>query len=552
MLLEIHLRDFVLVREAALSLGPGLVCVTGETGAGKSLLVQALKLLAGQRGSPQLVRHGAEQAVVEAEFRPTPALQEELRARGLESDGGLLVRRIITASGKGRVFVNGVMVTLKELRGLMAPLLSIVGQHEYHRLFHPHRQRELLDGYGGLQKELARYAGLFRRLSSLREEVERLEARSQEVRRRRAEMEQELREIEAVDPRPGEDDELEQERRLLRSSKELRQLGEECYQGLYVGSGSVVELLDRCRRSLERVASLDPAAQSMAQEAESLLVAATELATDLRSYCDSIPTDLRRLEEIEERLYHLRQLMRRFGPGLDDVAAHRRRLQEALAGMEELEGRLEEARSRLEAAGREALEAARALSQARRRAAEELSRRISQELERLRMEGARLTVEVRTPAPAVDHLGPAGLDEVVFLFRPNPGHPPRPLAEIASGGELSRVLLTIHSMMEREAQGTLVFDEIDAGIGGGVAEVVGAKLQELARRGQVLAVTHFPQIAARAQTHIKVEKGLADGAAETTMTLLSTPEERRRELARMVGGGGEASERLAQELLEWR
>ncbi len=553
MLREIQIRDFVLVKEARLSLGPGFVAVTGETGAGKSLLVQALKLLAGLRGGPQFVRDGAKQAVIEGLFLCPAEVQKVMEGKGLEPEEELVIRRIITASGKGKAYINGTMVALKELRDVVAPMLSIVGQHEYHHLLQPHRQRELLDAYAGIQGAKDEYLKIYRRFRSAHDRVKELEQEAQRLEERRSRMEEELEEIEKVAPQPGEEERLEEERMLLRSAKELRQLGEECYSLLYGSQGAAVEVLDQCRRRLERMADKDPSVTRLVGDMEAALLAASEVAADIRAYCDSIHADPSRLEAVEERLYALRRLMQRFGPGLEDVIGYRDRLREELQGLTDVEAELEKARNHLQELGKAALAEALKLTQARRKAGRRLGHQVSQELQRLRMKGAVLDVEVDTPPdPTPDELALHGLDEVTFLFRPNPGHPRRPLAEIASGGELSRVLLTIHSIIGGKIfADTMIFDEIDAGIGGGVAEVVGAKLKELSAAGQVLAVTHFPQIAAMADIHIKVEKGLHGEKTETTMEVLASREARHGELARMLGGDREAARQFAQELLPW-
>ncbi len=554
MIHEIIIKDFVLIEEAAIDFGPGFTAITGETGAGKSLLIQALKLLCGERGGPQFVREGCRQAVLQMRAEPSEEAEAIMEELGIEAGDELVARRIITDSGKSRVYVNGAMVTLADLRRIVGSMISIAGQHEYHSLLRPERQRMLLDAFSGLSQETGELAVLFdeyrkkeRRLRDLRKQKKRWEER-------RKELEAEVEEITKVAPEPGEEDELRRQREVLKSASSLRQLGEQCYHSLYGGAGSVEEILAECGKLLGKMAAMDPSLDRLARELDSVALQASELASDLRSYLDSISADPARLEEIENRLYALRSLMRKFGPEIEDVLRHKAEIEERLkegAGLgEELE-RLEE---EVERQGRELVEKALYISHRRAEAAERLGEVVTKELKGLKMKDALFSVEVKRPeAPLPSDVSSHGLDEVTFFFRPNAGSSPRPLADIASGGELSRLLLTIRSVIAVKEAGTtvMVFDEIDAGIGGEVASRVGEKLCALASQGQVLAVTHFPQIAAVANGHILVSKATRNGSTVTSVSMLDGSEERHAELTRMLGGK-EGAAGFARELMEWR
>ncbi len=553
MIHEIIIKDFVLIKEAQITLPDGFIAITGETGAGKSLVIQALKLLSGERGGPQFVRNGCQQAVLQALLDAGTDSQELLGRMGIEYSGELIVRRTISNSGKSRAYINNVMVTLNDLKRLMGGLLTIAGQHEYHTLLRPEKQRFILDAYAGTLHEVELMARRFRDYRSKVKELDELMEQREKWLQRRELIRQELDEIAKVDPRPGEEDELLSQRQILKSSATLRQLGEECYQTLYGRSGSVVETLAHCEKVLAKMTGIDHSLDRLGKEMETASLQIAEIASDLRSYLEQIPADLSRLEEIESRLYAIKNLLRKFGPEIEDVLEHRARLQEELERASDLDSAIDEAKAEKEALGQELLKSAAVISRQRHQAAGRLGKRVTDDLKQLKMKEAEFTVEVSTPsAPSPDKLSPHGMDEVRFLFRPNVGSPPRPLSEIASGGELSRVLLTLRSVIAIEDEtGVMVFDEIDSGIGGEVALKVGEKLSLLAKQGQVIAVTHFPQIAAMADAHLKVQKTSSDEETISTICQLSSKEDRHNELVRMLGGKREAAAGFARELLKW-
>lgn len=551
MLLELSIENFVLIKRASLSLSEKFTVITGETGAGKSLSVQALKLLLGARADSRQVRPGEKQAVVQALFTNPESVTPLLEERGIEPGDDLIIRRIIPASGKGgRIYINGSLVSLQDLREITSDLVSISSQHEYQSLLKKGSHGLWLDRFAGLEQERERVSGLFRAFITCSRKLEQLVG----SRKQQAEDEERLRHeaelIDSVNPSEDEEEEIQQELSVLRSAKELILRGESIYSALYAGKGAVIELLSEAVKDLERMCRADARLEKMLEDAHSLRYQAEEIAHEIRDYVRSLPSDLARLEQLEERLYSIRQLRRRFGPGIDDVLSYRKEIEEKLAQASGISERIDALKKEKESISRELIDAAQQLSERRIAAASELSGEVCSELSDLKLKDTQFIVDVRRPEePEVDDIGPSGFDNVSFLFSANAGQEPAPLARIASGGELSRVMLALKAVLARKGGiETVVFDELDSGISGEVADMVGKKLRSLSQNGQVVAISHYPQIAACADTHIGVEKGVADGVAITRMKGLEG-EERVDEIARMLGGGEEDARAWAARLL---
>ncbi|NDY43552.1 DNA repair protein RecN [Dissulfurirhabdus thermomarina] len=527
MLAELLLENFVLIDRAALAFPPGFTVLTGETGAGKSLMVRAVQLILGDRGGADVVRTGAEQGSIQAVLEPGEGARAFLEERGIEAgeDDGLILRRVFSRGGRGRIYVNGVLVTLQDLRALTGGLVSLAGQHDYQHLLRRESHGPWLDRFGGLEDRAAR-----------EEALERLRA--------------EAGEIDALAPQPGEDEALEAERRVLRHAATLREIGERCHGALYAEKGAVCEVLARCRQDLERMAALDERLARTLEDLQSAAFQAEEAAFALRDYLQDLPADLSRLEEVEERLHRLERLKRTYGPELADVLEYRRGIDARLADLERGGGDEERLAAELARFEAELLDAARELSEARKAASGDLARAVMEELSGLKLDRAWFEVGVQAPAePTPADVGPEGLDRVEFLFCPNVGEPIRPLAAIASGGELSRVTLALRAALARRGGiETVIFDEIDAGLGGEVADRVGQKLKALSAAGQVIAITHFPQIAAMADHHLVVEKSV-EGDRTVTRVRRVEGEERVAEIARMLGGEPEAALAYARGLV---
>jgi DNA repair protein RecN (Recombination protein N) len=550
MFLELGLENFVLIRSAVLPFSPGLTVLTGETGAGKSLLVQALKIVLGAKATSQLVGTGGELATVQAMLDVHPETAAILQEMGIQHDGELVIRRLIPKKGRGRIYVNGALVGLQDLRRLTDGLVSLAGQHEYQELLRREKQGLWLDRFGGLEGT-EKVARRYQELRALRIEYERTVEQERTVAAELGELRRRAAEIDALSPVQGEEDDLEQELQVLKAAATLRSLGESCYSTLYADKGSIQEQLAECRKNLERMADLDPRLEKTAKELDSAAYQAEEAALTLRDYLQDLPTDLSRLDRIEERLYSLRNFQRRYGRSIEEALDYRReigvRIQAISSGDEELTA----LKNRIAHEERELLSCALELSAERREAATRLSLAVQAGLSDLNLLKTEFTVEVESPEGAqISDVGPRGLDRVNFLFSPNVGEPARPLAAIASGGELSRVMLAIRTALAKKAGvETVVFDEIDAGIGGEVAGRVGKKLKALSSRGQVIVVTHFPHIAALADQHLSVGKKVKGGATVASVRELQA-DERLEEIARMLGGDTTAARAYAGRLLQ--
>jgi len=569
-LVQLTVRNVVLIERLVLELGAGFNVVTGETGAGKSMLVDALSLVLGGRARPELVRGGAEEAEVEALFELPPGSRAaaKLDAAGIPSERELVVRRVVQAEGRSRAFVNGRLCTAGQLADIAADLCDIASQHESVTLTDPATHIEYLDAFGRLDGERARVAGQVDALAQIVRELD--EASAQE--RGRAEREDflrwQMRDIDELDPREGEETELEHERARLRHAEKLQAATRRAAERLYEGEGAICDELARLGAELDQAAAIDGSLAALARTVESSRAELADAARALARYTETVEASPERLAEVEERSFRLQKLLRKHGPATADVLAHRVALGqelESLASASDRASRLEAERTKRLA---EASVAARALSRKRREAAEKLADAIGRELAQLGMGRARVVVEV-TPTGGAAREGAAaaaggegllvdgarltrsGIDRVEFLIAPNRGEEPRPLRRIASGGELSRALLALKRVLaDQGPAGTYVFDEVDAGVGGAVAEVIGRSIADIARHRQVVCITHLPQIAALAETHFVVDKSESRGRTHTSVRRLAAAE-RVEEIARMLGGikVGEAARRAAAELL---
>ncbi len=543
MLTCLQIRDFAIVEELAVEFGPGLNVVTGETGAGKSIVVSALELVLGGRGRHEHVRTGAARAEVEALF--DVGRDDALRARLREMDIGeeeLVVRRVVQPGGRTRAFVNGRLASREELARLTRGLADISSQHQHHSLTDPNTHLDYLDAFAALHQERALMREAYDALQQAHTQLSELELRSLDRDQRRFNATTAVSEIEAVAPTLGEDVQLEEERNRLRSAETLLRLTADAAEVLYEGDTSVVDGLARAELCLAEAAQLDPQLAPLGAQLQEARTQLEDAARELRRRVACIRPDPEALEQMEERLFTLSKLKRRYGGTLEAILNH---LERSHAELLELDGGTETAEA-LAAARDEALaratRAARKLSTKRRRAATELAGEITRVLASLGMGEARIQVEMSQRLPGtglcVDgaRLSPEGMDRAEFLIAPNPGEEARSLRRVASGGELSRAMLAIKCVLaDLGPAGLYAFDEVDSGIGGGIAEVIGRKIHELSRHRQVLCVTHLPQIAVFADQHFKVEKGVADERTCSSIRKLSARQQRE-EIARMLGG----------------
>ncbi len=535
----LSIRDLAIVDAMNIEFDHGFNVLTGETGAGKSIVIGALGLLVGGRGGADLVRTGASRALVQATFETEDGEEN-------------IVRREIPAQGRGRIFIDDALATASALRTLGRRLVDIHGQHEHQALLDPRSHVGLLDAYGGLEAAASEVAAAYDRWRSaeMRLEAEREGAR--EAAARIEFLQFQLEEIDRISPQPGEDELLRNERRRLANADRLLHLASEAYAALYERDDSVVSSLGVVWRQLDELAALDSAFVEHAAARETVPPLLDDLAHALRSYAAAVEVSPDRLGEVETRLAAVERLARKYGGSLDAVLERRTALDAEIRRCTDDETRRAALESEAVAARAAYRGAAGALSTRRVTQARSLAPALEAELRQLAMPDGRVEVIVETGLPA-ERWGPRGTDRVELFLSANPGEDARPLARVASGGEISRVMLALKTLVATDTPGkTLVFDEVDAGIGGRAADRVGERLRALGDRYQVLCVTHAPQLAAYATAHFGVSKCVSEGRTRTAVERLS-PEERIAELARlMTGSGSSAALASASELLDSR
>lgn len=541
MIKSFKISNIAVVAEASLDLEGGFSVLTGETGAGKSILVDALGLILGARASSEVVRTGEDRAVVEA-LADLPSAEAVLGALGLPIEGTeVVIRREILAGGKGRATVNGAMVSLNVLRDLASHLALIHGQHEPQGLLNPASHLSRLDAYARLDGDLGIISGAYGAWKETVTALEELRRDRREAERRRETLEFQAGEIEKAGLASGEEEDLRREKIVQANVGRLATLAQESYALLFEEEGAVLGSLAQIQKRLNDLIAIDPALASAVEGLPPVRAQLDDLALALRDYREGLSVSPGRVDEIEARLAVIERLKKKYGASVDEVIGFARRCREQLALLgspEDQERALEERQAAL---AKEFLTAARRVSEGRRKAALSLEKKVHAEFRQLAMERTVFTVRFEPESAATAEGDPArwtalGLETAEFMISANPGEDPRPLARIASGGELSRAMLALMSAASLEGRDVaLVFDEADAGIGGGVAEVVGKKLRAMAARHQVLCVTHLPQIASLADHHFVVLKRVERGRTLTEVKELG-PAERVEEIARMLGG----------------
>lgn len=555
MLQALRIRQLVLVEDQSLDFESGLTLLTGETGAGKSILVDALGLIAGQRADRDLVRKGASAAIVEASF----ALEENSPAWVWAADQGLdeiveqrqlVVRREIRAEGAGKIRLNGSPCTLAMLRELGGCLLELHGQHDQQSLLSTDRQRELIDRFGTHAPLLTAVAEAFGALQQARRRFAELRERSSDRLKRAAQLRAELEAIEAVAPEPGEIERLDAERRIQAHAVKMGELLETALGATVDDERSAVSLSALAERTVEDIAAIDPSLGVVAAQIASARVELEDAASVLHDYQAGLRCEPRRLDEIESRRARLRDLLLRFGETEQDVLEHADRSRAELAELDGIDDTLDAAAAACERAERDYAAAAAKLTRARKTASRKLIPEVEGELQELALEKARFDI-AWTALPGEAPVSLHGAEVAEFRLAANPGEGLRPLHKVASGGELSRVMLALHAVLEDASAGrVLVFDEVDAGVGGAVADAIGSRLAALARRQQVLCVTHLPQVAAYADGHLRIRKDDRGGRTYASVEPLDRGS-RVEELARMLAGRTptSVSRRHAREML---
>ena len=546
MLLELRVENYAVIDNVAVGFGPGLNLLTGETGAGKSILIDALALLLGDKASADAVRHGTEKAIVAAVFETeSKALGAVLQENGLDADEAqLILRREIAAGGKGRVFINNQPATVAVLRQLAPHLAVIHAQNEAVLAFDAASRLSLLDSFVG--SNLTPVGEAFTEWNAIRQRIADLERDEQDRARLVDLWSFQRKEIAAANLHPDEDAKLETEKRLLANSERILSAAIGAYDALYEGNVSASALIRSAARQLEELARIDEKFRESLAQLDSARITVEDIGQTLRDYAEDVEASPDRLAEVEDRLAALDRLKRKYGPSLEAVIMMGEELERKLNEMENKDEVLRKLRVELAQAAEQYLEAARTLSRLRYDAARKLEKQVETEVNELAMK-ARFKVEVGG-SDEEGNWTSKGFDSVQYLISANPGEPLGPVEEIASGGELSRVMLSLKTTIEAGMPGrarqhaakgggqrTLVFDEIDSGIGGRAAEAVGKKLKQLAATKQVLCVTHLPQIASFADQHFLIEKKESGGRTKTSVRPLDS-EERTRELARMISG----------------
>lgn len=563
MLREIFIKNFAIIDDLRIHFSEGLTILSGETGAGKSIIISALNILLGSRADAGMIRTGADTAELEAFFDldPESPAAQTLKEQGYEETAQLVIRRILSTGNRHRVYINGRMATMMGLAAITENIAGISGQHEHLRLVKESEHLKILDLFGDLTdlRDALRdtYAKILPEIKTLNKLRHDRESQIEQI----ALLEFEKNEIEEAALSPGEDDSLNQELLRLKNAQVLYQGVGSGVEALYNREGAISDQLSLVKKDIEKAAEIDPSLADAAQSLDETLFRIQDIAHQLRSYLDTIEFDPARTETIEARMDVINRLKRKYGPTLDDVLGHLEQVRQRLDGTLSLDQRIESTEASLEAHRKQLVEIARQLTKKRQQAADALAEKMEAELTALNMPDTRFAVifrpiEIRPDTPAYvcdnDHaVTETGAEQPVFMISPNIGEDLKPLSKIASGGELSRIILALKAILvDTEPVETVIFDEVDAGIGGKTAAVVGKKLAHIALSSQVICITHLAQIAGFGSRHLKIEKYTEDGRTATRITELDEPG-RIEETARMIGGQSvtDASRAHAQELL---
>ncbi len=549
MLTDLFIKNFAIIDSLHLSFGPGLNVLTGETGAGKSIIIGAIELILGARSSAEIIRTGEDEAVVEALFDLSG--QEEIVARlvdtGIDSGSELLVKRVISRTGKNRVYLNGGLSTTALLSGVSRLLVNIYGQHESQTLVRPENHPVLLDGYGGLLPIQAEFSSLFADYGKTRAEIKRLEEGEREACRLMDLLAFQSSEIGGAELKTGEEEELLRERQLLAHAGKLFQNSRWAFETLYGGDRTILGRLNEVKGKIAEMAAIDCSLETVAETLDSICIQVEDAGLSMRDYSARVDADPLRLQEVDDRLDLINRLKKKYAPTVEEILSFKEEVDGELTRLQNRDVARGELEKSLSALGKKLSEMARCLTEKRRQAALALKRAMEKELHDLAMKNAIFEVFF----DALPEPGAYGMERVEFLLSSNPGETPKPLSRIASGGELSRLMLALKQVHPESDVPTLIFDEVDSGIGGGTSTLVGKKLKKVAQKQQVLCITHLPQVAAFADRHFRVEKQIGDGRTVTRVSSLAG-NERISEMARMLGGIriSEKSLEHAREMIE--
>ena len=549
MLSLLKIKNLALVDDLTWELAPGLIGVTGETGAGKSIIVGALKLILGERADRTLIRMGEETCTVEASFhlKDTRAIDAVVTEAGLEpcENNELLIKRVISASGANKQFVNCSPVTIHVLKSIGEFLVDLHGPHDHQSLHSRERQIEMLDKYIGIEELLSKYSTAWRSWRTAVTELDDLQHSERASQQQIDMLRHQIQEITDAALKPGEDEEIESRHRIAANGARLAELCGGLTDRIADGEGSVLEALREVGKMIHDLEKIDPTATRLFEEFESAQIALREIENNVRDYADELEIDPREFSRLEDRMSVLQSLKRKYAPTLAEILSYQAECETKLARIEGRSEEIERLQALITQRRADVDKAGKAISKKRTEAAPRLSKEIATHLTDLGFKRSVFEVQLASVTEPQKH----GFEEVDFLFAPNPGEPLKPLRLTASSGEMSRVLLAVKSALARQdAVPLLVFDEIDANVGGNIAEAVGRKMSALGKTHQVIAITHFPQVASLAQSHFRVTKEVEGNRTRSTITEVKT-DERLDELARMLGGSQDSARKHAASLL---
>lgn len=568
MLVSLRMTNFVLMDDTRIEFHPGLNCVTGETGAGKSIMVDALSLLLGERASSEAVRNPDRDAMIEAEFEIADhfayaaELRQCLHEAGIQMENGfLLIQRHISREGRSRIFLNNTQCLLKKLRDIGDLLIDLHGQHEHQSLLHKSAYLPLLDSFGTYGSLLDKYRKNYVEWTAVQKQLHAMEEDERERKRKEATLQFQIEEIDKANISVEEDERIESRLQVIQHGEKLVERCAEVLKPLAEGEderGAILDELDRMESVLAGMEQIDTTFNSVVENWRNAIITLKETARDLEDYAQNLDFDPQELDRLQQRYFLLKDLKAKYGSSLAEVLAYREEMETELLSVRHREEERSELGQKEESLRAVVAEQAGQLHEARKKVGKTIAKKVTTELQKLGMKQAKFTMDCiyraergKGEETASKRFGPDGADDVEFLVTTIPDKPPRPLREVASGGEVSRIMLALKCVFgEADPVPTMVFDEIDVGVGGETADVVGDRLAMLAEKKQVLCITHLPPIASRGHYNLHVRKEETNGRLQSTVVLLKG-KERENELARMLGGGDStATRRLARELLK--
>ena len=548
MLKELRIKNYAIIDELSIDFKAGLNILTGETGAGKSIIIESLGLILGERASDESIRSGEDSAAVEAvyDISKIKNIKEKLSESGIETENNeLIIRRQISRSGKNRSYINNSAVNLSLLKDIGDMLVDIHGQHEHQTLLHPENHSIVLDLFGNILPLREKCRENYSNLQNLQREVNELINKERERVQKIDLLNFQKEEIDKAELNTDEDEELKREKNLIQNAERLHRYATESYDILYSSEGSVTEKLNTVITAIGELSRIDSSTEKILNDGREVLFQIEDLASRIRDYSDKIEFNPNRLSEIDDRLAEITALKRKYGANIEDILNYRKKIDEDLEILSKSQERMDRLTTEIEKLKKEMEDTLMKLAREREKASDRFESMIEKELKELKMEKVRFKVNfsyedddssfIKYKEKSVK-LFPEGIGKIEFFFSPNIGEDLKPLSKIASGGELSRVMLSIKNILtNKDSIPVLIFDEVDAGIGGGVAEVVGEKLKKVSKGRQVFCITHLPQIASRADTHFQIAKKTSNGRTITSIKELKG-EERVEEIARMAGG----------------